>query len=222
MQLEGLVKEPSDNISHLEVLIWEIASTGNSSFVWAAIKVLLSAALEKVMASYLSSQPTPPDVDGESYEVRNARVKDFLSAFSVPPFTLQRMAELLAEPRRYYSNGAKFFVAFSKLVCGIKTPMLECSDDDEVMSDDDFPILGNGMFSFTEQEDLNTTDHKAPPPLPGNVPPPLPEGYGEANKMNCSEESSGAEKQVQFHQVGTLDMSVGSPDQPPLKQRRMV
>mmetsp|Transcript_14195 Transcript_14195/g.27025 ORF Transcript_14195/g.27025 Transcript_14195/m.27025 type:complete len:105 (+) Transcript_14195:395-709(+) len=42
--------------------------------------------------------------------------------FQSPPFTLQRMCELLHEPRRYYTNTEKFFLAFSKLVCGISYP----------------------------------------------------------------------------------------------------
>jgi len=59
------------------------------------------------------------ELDGETYEQRLKRVQDYLLKFPRAPFTLQRMAELLFEPKRYYNSTGKFFLAFSKLVCGI-------------------------------------------------------------------------------------------------------
>jgi len=72
-----------------------------------------------VLDEYLSVSPKVGDLDGETFELRYKRVQDYLQKFPRAPFTLQRMAELLTEPRRYYNSTAKFFLAFSKLVCGI-------------------------------------------------------------------------------------------------------
>lgn len=76
--------------------------------------------LHQVIREYKDNgSPPVEEEDGESFEMRLERVQSTLSSFPQPPFTLQRMAELLTEPTRFYSNLTKFFRSFSKLVCGI-------------------------------------------------------------------------------------------------------
>jgi len=113
------------DIGELMMVLHEIARTGETSYNWPSVRSLLSTQLQNVIDSYSKISPKIVDVDGESFETRYTRVQKYLSDFSRPPFTLQRMAELLVMPRRYYTTGAKFFLAFSKLVCGISARNFE-------------------------------------------------------------------------------------------------
>eukprot|EP00467_Chlorarachnion_reptans_P009427 CAMPEP_0114514746 /NCGR_PEP_ID=MMETSP0109-20121206/16328_1 /TAXON_ID=29199 /ORGANISM="Chlorarachnion reptans, Strain CCCM449" /LENGTH=243 /DNA_ID=CAMNT_0001694827 /DNA_START=282 /DNA_END=1014 /DNA_ORIENTATION=+ len=75
-----------------------------------------------LIGKYRETDPKTGEVDGEAFEVRYKRVLDFMEDFKRPPFTLQRICELLDEPQRYYKSTEKFFLAFSKMVCGISYP----------------------------------------------------------------------------------------------------
>eukprot|EP00808_Paulinella_micropora_P022477 g36688.t1 len=97
----------------------EIIETGNSSCEWASLRALLEMRLLQVLEGYKKDSPAVQDLDGEEFETRLERVCLHLTRFPRPPFTLQRISELLMEPRRYYATTAKFFLAFSKLVTGI-------------------------------------------------------------------------------------------------------
>jgi hypothetical protein len=124
--LDAFVKSgKKGDLGELMMVLHEIARTGETSYNWPSVRSLLSTQLQNVIDSYSKISPKIVDVDGESFETRYTRVQKYLSDFSRPPFTLQRMAELLVMPRRYYTTGAKFFLAFSKLVCGISARNFE-------------------------------------------------------------------------------------------------
>ena len=84
-------------------------------YPWSAVKKLIGVQLKNVVEAYRSTSEKPPDLDGESFEERYSRASKFIDDFPWAPFTLQRMCELLVEPRRYYSNLEKFFLAFTKV-----------------------------------------------------------------------------------------------------------
>jgi len=124
--LDAFVKSgKKGDIGELMTVLHELARTGETSYNWPSVRSLLSTQLQNVIDSYSKISPKIVDLDGESFETRYTRVQKYLSDFSRPPFTLQRMAELLVMPRRYYTTGAKFFLAFSKLVCGISARNFE-------------------------------------------------------------------------------------------------
>jgi len=99
--------------------------------------------LQNVLDDYIAAGGKGNDLDGETFEQRLKRVQDYLGKFPRAPFTLQRMAELLVEPKRYYSNPSKFFLAFSKLVCGISA-----RNFDQEAAEEESESKKNSMSSF--------------------------------------------------------------------------
>ena len=89
-------------------------------------------------------------VDGETLPIRLARVLRFLHDMEGPPFTLQRMCELILEfPPKQYATASKYFQAFSKLVCGISIPPNEFRDLADMMEvDSPEDILETAGFSL--------------------------------------------------------------------------
>jgi hypothetical protein len=110
--------------------------------------------LQNVLDDYALTSPKVGELDGETFEQRLKRVQDYLLKFPRAPFTLQRMAELLFEPKRYYNNTSKFFLAFSKLVCGISARNFDLD-----------PVSGGSLFDDAE----NGLDGKKNPLLTGSI-----------------------------------------------------
>eukprot|EP00466_Bigelowiella_natans_P009544 jgi/Bigna1/141156/aug1.60_g15864 len=125
--LDAFVSNPSSSQNatipaELNDIINDIANIGSSRYPWNNLKVLLKSKLEEVLELYRKEKSKTTKIDGEDFETRHDRALKYISDFKRPPFTLQRMCELLKEPKRYYSNIEKFFLAFSKMVCGITYP----------------------------------------------------------------------------------------------------
>uniref|UniRef100_A0A7S4DFW5 Serine/threonine-protein phosphatase 4 regulatory subunit 2 n=2 Tax=Lotharella globosa TaxID=91324 RepID=A0A7S4DFW5_9EUKA len=131
----------------LDEIIRDVAEIGASRYPWEHLKALLIQKLEEVIDAYRVKDSKTLEVDGEAFDTRYKRVLEFMTAFQSPPFTLQRMCELLHEPKRYYTNTEKFFLAFSKLVCGISYPAedLEAIMRKESKTSDADPSKDDGM-----------------------------------------------------------------------------
>jgi len=121
--IDDFVAQNSESNKDLGALIkvfQEIKLHGDAIYRWDSLKHLVLIQLQNVLDEYKEAgEGKLPPVDGESFEVRYGRLKQFLNDFAIPPFTIQRMAELLIEPRRHYRNADTFFFSFCKLVYGI-------------------------------------------------------------------------------------------------------
>lgn len=103
----------------------EFSSLSLPMSYWPIVRDILVLRFNLIFTRYCESFKPPTDVDGESGKLRFDRMSKLLAAFERPPFTLQRISELLHDPFRYYSSTNKFLLAFSKLVCGISGEVLE-------------------------------------------------------------------------------------------------
>lgn len=63
----------------------------------------------------LADLPNYPNVDPFNYEIMKKMLIEKLDSFSGPPFTIQRISELLANPRKQYSRIDKFMRAVEKV-----------------------------------------------------------------------------------------------------------
>ena len=79
--------------------------------------------------------PTSPSDPSDSFEPRVSHLLLLLSTFAAPPFTLQRLAELLNEPRQHYNNTSHYLAALCKCVYGITAD--EEDEDGEAGLDED-------------------------------------------------------------------------------------
>lgn len=78
---------------------------------------------------------TIPVIESEPYESRYKRIQEIILSWDRPPFTTQRLCELLLQPTRQYRQGTKFLMAVTKSVYGVSTradsEMLIKTEDDE-------------------------------------------------------------------------------------------
>ncbi|KAE9028145.1 hypothetical protein PR003_g10959 [Phytophthora rubi] len=91
----------------LEQVLLEMRQTGVPCYAWAHLKVLLLAKLQLALDEM--------DADAAS-KSRRASVTQLLQTFESPPFTLQRLTEIILEPQRSYRSLPKLLNALEKLL----------------------------------------------------------------------------------------------------------
>jgi serine/threonine-protein phosphatase 4 regulatory subunit 2 len=97
-----------------------IASTGKFWLEWANLKSMLSFHLKRVVSAYPEAS-LPSDeqnsVLGEAYSDLVKRLNNALRRFvDGPPFTLQRLCEILLEAQSIYPNLSKLGLALEKIL----------------------------------------------------------------------------------------------------------
>jgi len=115
--LAGFANGSDKNITPqlLEVLK-EMATTGQSRYEWAHLKALIAAKMQQVCAEYYEVTKDL-EATGETYEVVLKRLLTLLAEFPNPPFTTQRLCELLLDPHRIYASSTrKLMNALEKLL----------------------------------------------------------------------------------------------------------
>ncbi|KAJ8644444.1 hypothetical protein MRB53_006192 [Persea americana] len=116
--------EPKREFTEEEVrnILEVIASTGKFWLDWDILKEILSFRLKQVLAQYPESQmasdvigPQPSSLSGETYQELVKRLDEALLSFiEGPPFTLQRICEILLTPQTIYSTLSKLALALEK------------------------------------------------------------------------------------------------------------
>ncbi|KAG6585097.1 serine/threonine-protein phosphatase 4 regulatory subunit 2-B-like [Phytophthora cinnamomi] len=91
----------------MEQVLLEMRQTGVPCYAWAHLKVLLLAKLQLALDAM--------DADAAS-KSRRASVTQLLQTFESPPFTLQRLTEIILEPHRSYRSLPKLLNALEKLL----------------------------------------------------------------------------------------------------------
>ena len=103
------------SIAHLGVL--------PAGMEWAAARGVIQARLAEALASFAADPaaqegPAPMEEDAPWVEPELTREElcERLEQFAGPPFTIQRLCELLLEPRRHYRTRGKLAYACGKLL----------------------------------------------------------------------------------------------------------
>jgi len=108
-----------------------IASTGKFWHDWYKLKSMLSFQLKQVLSEYAEAKMTTEQQNaslGETYLELVKRLDEALLSFvEGPPFTLQRLCEILLEGRSIYPNLSKLALALEKNL--LVTSMLTISTD---------------------------------------------------------------------------------------------
>lgn len=87
----------------LDEVLREVATTGQSRFTWGQLKGVIGAKLEQVCEEYHANQK---DLN-EPYDEMIKRCLSLLAEFPNPPFTVQRLCELLIDPHRIYATSTR-------------------------------------------------------------------------------------------------------------------
>ncbi|KAM4741881.1 serine/threonine-protein phosphatase 4 regulatory subunit 2-B [Anableps anableps] len=111
-------KEPSPL---LEQFLCHVAKTGQTMVPWSQFKNYFLFKLEKVMDDFRASAPEQrasanPNVESVPFEDMKERILKIVKGYSGIPFTIQRLCELLTEPKRNYTGTDKFLRGVEKNV----------------------------------------------------------------------------------------------------------
>ncbi|XP_047204617.1 serine/threonine-protein phosphatase 4 regulatory subunit 2-B [Girardinichthys multiradiatus] len=111
-------KEPSPL---LEQFLCHVAKTGQTMVPWSQFKNYFLFKLEKVMDDFRASAPEQrasanPNVESVPFEDMKERILKIVKGYNGIPFTIQRLCELLTEPKRNYTGTDKFLRGMEKNV----------------------------------------------------------------------------------------------------------
>ncbi|XP_034551856.1 serine/threonine-protein phosphatase 4 regulatory subunit 2-B [Notolabrus celidotus] len=105
----------------LEQFLCHIAKTGETMVQWSQFQNYFLFKLEKVMDDFKASAPEQrgpanPNVESISFEDMRERILKIVKGYNGIPFTIQRLCELLTEPKRNYTGTEKFLRGVEKNV----------------------------------------------------------------------------------------------------------
>jgi len=127
MDLNGFEKNPDPAIpKSLEDYLIYVAKSGNTVFPWNKIKPLIKSKLENIIKEFNEScpegnLPKMPNVDAFKFAEMRDRIMEQLESYTGTPFTIQRLCELLVQPKRHYKRTDKFMRGLEKVMLVVST-----------------------------------------------------------------------------------------------------
>uniref|UniRef100_A0AAQ5XII2 Serine/threonine-protein phosphatase 4 regulatory subunit 2 n=1 Tax=Amphiprion ocellaris TaxID=80972 RepID=A0AAQ5XII2_AMPOC len=105
----------------LEQFLCHVAKTGQPMISWSQFKTYFMFKLEKVMDDFHASTPEQrglhnPNVEYIPFEEMKKRILKIVDGYNGIPFTIQRLCELLTDPKRNYTGTDKFLRGLEKNV----------------------------------------------------------------------------------------------------------
>jgi len=114
-------------VDELEEILEDVAKTGQYIYPWHFMKPLYACKLQQVTSEFLNACP-PLNVDGSHDEDELKKLTEFrdklinmFDKFICAPFTIQRVSEMLTEPKKHYKTTAKFFRGLEKNILVVST-----------------------------------------------------------------------------------------------------
>ncbi|XP_058117353.1 serine/threonine-protein phosphatase 4 regulatory subunit 2 [Anopheles ziemanni] len=159
--LERFTKSKQKDIPReLEDYLNFVARTGDTLYGWVLVKPLFREKLVNVITDFhdntpsIADLPQCPNVDPFNYERMKLALLDRLDSFNSAPFTVQRICELLTEPRKQYTRIDKFMRAVEKniLVVSTQEPGRRRSDSE---NGDSLDSIVNGDIDVNVDVDMD-------------------------------------------------------------------
>ncbi|XP_050087969.1 serine/threonine-protein phosphatase 4 regulatory subunit 2 [Anopheles aquasalis] len=126
--LERFTKSKQKDIPReLEDYLNFVARTGDTVYRWVLVKPLFREKLVNVITDFhdntpsIADLPPCPNVDPFNYDRMKRALLERLDSFNSAPFTVQRICELLTEPRKQYTRIDKFMRAVEKNILVVST-----------------------------------------------------------------------------------------------------
>ncbi|XP_077582028.1 serine/threonine-protein phosphatase 4 regulatory subunit 2-B [Stigmatopora nigra] len=142
----------------LEQFLCHVAKTGETMVQWSQFKDYFLFKLEKVMDDFRASAPEQrgpanPNVESVPFEDMKERILKIVDGYNGIPFTIQRLCELLTEPKRNYTGTDKFLRGVEKnvMVVSCVHPTSEKNGCSAVNRMNGVMLTGN-TSSFTERK----------------------------------------------------------------------
>eukprot|EP00903_Cladosiphon_okamuranus_P010622 g10045.t1 len=102
--------------SDLEGVLREIAVVGVPYYGWGGLKELLATRMVQAVDALQKDSGFLRAAGGKDYQQRRDELVASLRSFDAAPFTLQRLAEVLQDPRRQYSTTHKLINGLERLL----------------------------------------------------------------------------------------------------------
>jgi len=110
----------------LDEYLGYVAKTGNALFAWPKVKPLFKRKLELIIQEFQETSPTDnlplqPNVDVFHFDQMKERIFEQLESYTGIPFTVQRLCELIVQPRKHYKRTDKFMRGLEKIMLVVST-----------------------------------------------------------------------------------------------------
>uniref|UniRef100_G3WTA0 Protein phosphatase 4 regulatory subunit 2 n=1 Tax=Sarcophilus harrisii TaxID=9305 RepID=G3WTA0_SARHA len=145
----------------LDQFLCHVAKTGETMIQWSQFKGYFIFKLEKVMDDFRTSAPEPrgppnPNVEYIPFDEMKERILKIVTGFNGIPFTIQRLCELLTDPRRNYTGTDKFLRGVEKnvMVVSCVYPSSEKNSSNSVNRMNGVMFPGNSP-SYTDRSNIN-------------------------------------------------------------------
>lgn len=187
-------QKPAEIPTSLDEYLGNVAKTGDTLFPWQNLKPLLCRKLELVMNEFYKQYPTDdlpalPNVEPFKYEDMKAKILESINCFTSAPFTIQRLCELVVDPRKHYRRTDKFMRGLEKNVLVVSTVEPKSAVAAQDTSVGAVPMV-NGLPGV-EDNGINghladSTDDIAGPHSEPEVSDPVPDGKAEPESSTAS------------------------------------
>ncbi|XP_020863209.1 LOW QUALITY PROTEIN: serine/threonine-protein phosphatase 4 regulatory subunit 2 [Phascolarctos cinereus] len=145
----------------LDQFLCHVAKTGETMIQWSQFKGYFIFKLEKVMDDFRTSAPEPrgppnPNVEYIPFDEMKERILKIVTGFNGIPFTIQRLCELLTDPRRNYTGTDKFLRGVEKnvMVVSCVYPSSEKNSSNSLNRMNGVMFPGNSP-SYTDRSNIN-------------------------------------------------------------------
>ncbi|XP_069822969.1 serine/threonine-protein phosphatase 4 regulatory subunit 2 [Dendropsophus ebraccatus] len=145
----------------LDQFLCHVAKTGETIVQWPQFKDYFMFKLEKVMDDFRSSAPEPrgppnPNVEYIPFDEMKERILKIVTGFNGTPFTIQRLCELVTDPRRNYTGTDKFLRGVEKnvMVVSCVYPSSEKNNSSSINRMNGVMFPGNSQ-SYTDRSNVN-------------------------------------------------------------------
>uniref|UniRef100_A0A8B9R768 Protein phosphatase 4, regulatory subunit 2b n=1 Tax=Astyanax mexicanus TaxID=7994 RepID=A0A8B9R768_ASTMX len=209
--LEDFEKKGKKDVSPvLDQFLCHVAKTGETMVSWSQFKSYFLFKLEKVMEDFRASAPEQrgpanPNVESVPFEEMKERILKIVNGYNGIPFTIQRLCELLTDPKRNYSGTEKFLRGVEKnvMVVSCVYPTSEKNGCSGVNRMNGVMLPGNTSV-FTERK-VNGPGTPRPLNRPKHTPSSLAtNGLPDSTENKESNSTSGHNKPVSDSSVSGL------------------
>ncbi|MEQ2252274.1 hypothetical protein ILYODFUR_020092 [Ilyodon furcidens] len=145
----------------LEQFLCHVAKTGQPMIPWSQFKTYFLFKMDKVMEDFHASTPEErdshnPNVEYIPFEEMKKRILKIVDGYNGIPFTIQRLCELLTDPKRNYTGADKFLRGLEKnvMVVSYLHPTSEKNGTSAVNRMNGVMFLGNSSL-FSESRNVN-------------------------------------------------------------------
>lgn len=119
-------RKPKTIPQELNEYLAYVARTGDPVYQWSLVRPLFKEKLVAVLTDFYETTPgieipPYPNVDSFNYDSMKNALLERLDSFAAAPFTVQRICELLTNPRKLYNRVDKYMRAVEKNILVVST-----------------------------------------------------------------------------------------------------